>query len=204
MLTNCGRKERNTNRKWVFHQTVMPRSRMHCLSSSNKSTRTSIALHEGSACAGCLSAQPLNFTSNSPLISNCYQMWQTGLFSALVDVIACFKTEQTTKRLALRTIREMKMLSNLPIAKLELCLVVRLNLQGQKSWGKAMLQPSWMPATESVTASTQGSDLLTNTSGWSTHNFDLEDLKRLTSHIPFYKYPYAFLWIPCFNILFNW
>lgn len=129
--------------------------------------------------------RPLNFPSNSPLISNCYQTWQTGLFSALVEVMACFKTEQTTNGSELRGIREMKMLSDFPTAKLELCLVVRSNLQGQKGWGKAMLQPSWMPATQSVTASTRGSDFLINTSGWCMQNFHLENPKRLTSHIPF-------------------
>lgn len=119
MLTNCGRK-RNTNRKWAFHQAARPGSRMHCLSSSHKSIPECLWLCMKDACAGCLSAWPLNFTSNLPLISSCYQTWQTGLFSALVDGTSCFKTEQTTKRSVLRGIREMKMLYNLPTAMLEL------------------------------------------------------------------------------------
>jgi hypothetical protein len=51
--------------------------------------------------------------------------------------MACFKTEQTTKRYELRGIRGMKVLPNLP--KLELCLAVRLNLGGQKTWRMAAL-----------------------------------------------------------------
>lgn len=174
-------KERNTNRKWAFHQAARPGSRMHCLSSSHKSIPEHLWLCMKDACAGCLSAWPLNFISNLPLISSCYQTWQTGLFSALVDGTACFKTEQTTKRHQ-RYWEASEKWKCVPTSQ-QPC--SSLNLRGQKSWGEATLQPSCMPTTQSVTASAWGSDLLTITLGWSAWSFGLEDPKRLTSHIPF-------------------